>query len=53
MDHPAPGNPAHVRLELAVSRGHRPLDVARAVRQAVTEALPDRPSVAVLVTGLD
>lgn len=50
MDHPAPGRPGHVRLELAVSPGHRPLDVAHAVRRAVTEALPDRPSVAVLVT---
>ncbi|WP_436740266.1 nucleopolyhedrovirus P10 family protein [Streptomyces sp. BBFR102] len=53
MDHPAPGRPAHVRLELVVSPGHRPLEVARAVRHAVTEALPDRPSVAVLVTALD
>ncbi|MER7784149.1 nucleopolyhedrovirus P10 family protein [Streptomyces albidoflavus] len=50
VDHPAPGRPGHVRLELAVSPGHRPLEVARAVRRAVTEALPDRPSVAVLVT---
>ncbi|MFI1314777.1 nucleopolyhedrovirus P10 family protein [Streptomyces albidoflavus] len=50
MNHPAPGQPAHVRLELAVSPGHRPLEVARAVRRAVTEALPDGPSVAVLVT---
>ncbi len=50
MDHPAPGRPGHVRLELAVSPGHRPLEVARAVRQAVSEALPDRPSVVVLVT---
>ncbi len=50
MDHPAPGHPAHVRVELAVSPGHRPLEVARAVRRAVSEALPDGPSVAVLVT---
>ncbi|QNS06984.1 Asp23/Gls24 family envelope stress response protein [Streptomyces xanthii] len=40
----------HVRVELAVARGARALDVARAVREAVTTALPDRPTVAVLVT---
>ncbi|GAA2289620.1 nucleopolyhedrovirus P10 family protein [Streptomyces kunmingensis] len=41
----------HVRVELAVSAGARALDTARAVRQAVSTALPDGPSVAVLVTG--
>ncbi|MFJ9036577.1 nucleopolyhedrovirus P10 family protein [Streptomyces sp. NPDC102406] len=40
----------HVRVELVVSAGSRALDVARAVRQAVTAALPDGPTVAVLVT---
>ncbi|MFD4988282.1 nucleopolyhedrovirus P10 family protein [Streptomyces sp. NPDC058374] len=54
VDRPAgPGRPGHVRVELAVASGHRPHEVARAVRQAVTEALPDRPSVAVLVTAVD
>lgn len=40
----------HVRVELAVSSAHRALDVARAVREAVSTALTDGPSVAVLVT---
>ncbi|MFC9847597.1 nucleopolyhedrovirus P10 family protein [Streptomyces sp. NPDC060223] len=39
----------HVRVEVAVSG--RAVDVARAVRTAVTSALPDSPSVAVLVTA--
>ncbi|MFD0419139.1 nucleopolyhedrovirus P10 family protein [Streptomyces sp. NPDC127108] len=43
----------HVRVELAADARHRTLDVARAVRTAVTGALPDRPSVAVLVTAVD
>ncbi|MFD9907398.1 nucleopolyhedrovirus P10 family protein [Streptomyces sp. NPDC059063] len=43
----------HVRLELAVSTDHRALDVTRAVRTAVGTSLPDRPSVAVLVTAVD
>ncbi|MFH8618308.1 hypothetical protein ACH4E8_25020 [Streptomyces sp. NPDC017979] len=43
----------HVRVEVAVARGHRPLDVVRAVRTAVTGALAaDRP-VTVLVTAVD
>ncbi|MER7201145.1 nucleopolyhedrovirus P10 family protein [Streptomyces sp. CB01635] len=42
----------HVRIELAVSGGRRVLDVARDVRTAVTEALADDPSVAVLVTAV-
>lgn len=49
-----PGEPAlshrHVRVDLAVTAGHRVLDVARAVRATVRETLPDRPTVAVLVT---
>ncbi|MEU6843140.1 nucleopolyhedrovirus P10 family protein [Streptomyces sp. NPDC046716] len=40
----------HVRVELAVASSHRALDVARAVREAVSTALTDGPSVAVLVT---
>ncbi|GGR91581.1 hypothetical protein GCM10010252_32860 [Streptomyces aureoverticillatus] len=43
----------HIRVELAADAGRRTLDVTRAVRTAVTEALPDRPTVAVLVTALD
>ncbi|MEV5332118.1 hypothetical protein [Streptomyces werraensis] len=43
----------HARVHLAVAAGFRPLEVARAVRTAVTAALPDRPTVAVLVTDLD
>ncbi|MEV7739433.1 nucleopolyhedrovirus P10 family protein [Streptomyces sp. NPDC088921] len=42
----------HVRVELAVGAGHRALDVAREVRAAVGEVLPDRPTVAVLVTAV-
>ncbi|MGY0066514.1 nucleopolyhedrovirus P10 family protein [Streptomyces sp. QTS137] len=43
----------HARVDLAVGAGHRALDVARAVRSAVSAALPDRPTVAVLVTAVD
>ncbi|MFJ4335906.1 MULTISPECIES: nucleopolyhedrovirus P10 family protein [unclassified Streptomyces] len=42
----------HVRVELAVRADHRALDVARRVRAVVSEALPDRPSVAVVVTDV-
>ncbi|MET7519096.1 nucleopolyhedrovirus P10 family protein [Streptomyces sp. NPDC005480] len=42
----------HLRIELAVSGERRALDVARDVRTAVTEALADHPSVAVLVTAV-
>ncbi|MET8410455.1 nucleopolyhedrovirus P10 family protein [Streptomyces sp. NPDC005195] len=42
----------HVRVELAVSAAERTADVARAVRARVAEALPDEPSVAVLVTAV-
>ncbi|GLP68265.1 hypothetical protein TUSST3_48880 [Streptomyces sp. TUS-ST3] len=42
----------HVRVELAVGADRRALDVAREVRAAVTVALPDRPTVAVLVTAV-
>ncbi|GAB2737973.1 nucleopolyhedrovirus P10 family protein [Streptomyces bullii] len=42
----------HVRLEIAVHADHRPLDVVRAVRAAVPDALADRPTVAVLVTSV-
>ncbi|MGW6459644.1 hypothetical protein ACWF94_27590, partial [Streptomyces sp. NPDC055078] len=42
----------HVRVEVATAAGHRPLDVVRAVRQAVTAALGDGRPVSVLVTAL-
>lgn len=43
----------HVQVELAVAADRRVLDVARAVRTAAGGALPDQPSVAVLVTAVD
>lgn len=42
----------HARVELAVSADHRAVDVAREVRKRVGEALPDHPTVAVLVTAV-
>ncbi|RDD84498.1 nucleopolyhedrovirus P10 family protein [Streptomyces parvulus] len=42
----------HVRVELAVAADHRAVEVARRVRSAVSEALPDRPSVSVVVTAV-
>ncbi|MFE1459061.1 nucleopolyhedrovirus P10 family protein, partial [Streptomyces sp. NPDC058735] len=42
----------HVRVELAVDAGRPARDVARAVREAVAESLPDRPTVAVLVSAI-
>ncbi|MFC7844867.1 nucleopolyhedrovirus P10 family protein [Streptomyces sp. NPDC057382] len=42
----------HVRLEVAVAADHRSRDVARAVREAVGAALPDRPTVAVVVSAV-
>ncbi|MDT0389812.1 Asp23/Gls24 family envelope stress response protein [Streptomyces dubilierae] len=42
----------HVRLEVAVAADHRAGDVARAVRSAVAEALPDHPTVAVVVSAV-
>ncbi|MFJ7133031.1 nucleopolyhedrovirus P10 family protein [Streptomyces fungicidicus] len=43
----------HVRVDLAVAGGVRPLDVVRGVRVAVGAVLPDGPTVAVLVTAVD
>ncbi|MFD5076917.1 nucleopolyhedrovirus P10 family protein [Streptomyces sp. NPDC058371] len=43
----------HVRVEFAVSADTRAVDVARAVRATVAEALPEQPSVAVVVTMVD
>ncbi|WP_369245651.1 nucleopolyhedrovirus P10 family protein [Streptomyces sp. R41] len=42
----------HVRVELAVAADERTVEVARAVRTAVTQTLTDTPSVAVLVTAV-
>jgi len=42
----------HVRVELAVRADHRAVDVAREVRAAVSGALSDHPTVAVLVTAV-
>ncbi|MEU3692964.1 hypothetical protein [Streptomyces narbonensis] len=47
--HRAPGR---VRIELAVTAGHRPLDVARAARNAVTAAAGEATAVTVLVSEL-
>ncbi|MFI9582931.1 hypothetical protein ACIHCQ_14045 [Streptomyces sp. NPDC052236] len=43
--------PDHVRIEVAAASGHRPLEVVRSVRAAVTKALADGRPVAVLVTS--
>ncbi|GAA4798116.1 hypothetical protein GCM10023220_27190 [Streptomyces ziwulingensis] len=43
----------HVRLECAVDAERRTVEVARRLRTAVSQALPDHPSVAVLVTAVD
>ncbi len=42
----------HARVEIAVAAGLRALDVAREVRAAVGAALPDHPTVTVLVTAV-
>jgi hypothetical protein len=50
---PEPALPRrHIRVELAVFPDKRAVDVARAVRTAVTQAAEGTPSVAVLVTAL-
>lgn len=41
-----------VRVELAVTAGARPLDVARAVRTAVTAVAPEAAAVTVVVSEL-
>ncbi|MEW2132445.1 nucleopolyhedrovirus P10 family protein [Streptomyces sp. NPDC005435] len=43
----------HVCVELAADPGHRTVEVARAVRTAVRDALEDHPTVAVLVTAVE
>ncbi|MFD7015584.1 hypothetical protein [Streptomyces sp. NPDC059928] len=40
----------HIRLELATTPPHHPLEVARAVRSAVAAVVPEAESVAVLIT---
>ncbi|MFI1399662.1 hypothetical protein [Streptomyces sp. NPDC020681] len=42
----------HVRVEVATAAGHRPLDVALAVREAVSKALADGRPVSVLITAV-
>ncbi|KUO07115.1 nucleopolyhedrovirus P10 family protein [Streptomyces sp. DSM 15324] len=42
----------HARVEITVGADHRAVDVARQVRAAVSQALPDHPTVTVLVTGV-
>lgn len=42
--------PDHVRVEVATASGHRALDVARSVREAVTTALADDRPVSVLIS---
>lgn len=43
--------PDHVRVELATARGHRALDVARAVRRVAAEVLEDDRAVTVVITA--
>ncbi|MFD3535109.1 hypothetical protein [Streptomyces sp. NPDC058664] len=49
---PVRRGPDGVRVELAVTAGTRPLDVARAVRTAVTAAVPEEAAVTVVVSEL-
>ncbi|WP_369168356.1 nucleopolyhedrovirus P10 family protein [Streptomyces sp. R28] len=42
----------HARVEIAVRADHRAVEVAREVRKRVGNALPDHPTVAVLVTAV-
>ncbi|HET9379463.1 MAG TPA: nucleopolyhedrovirus P10 family protein [Streptomyces sp.] len=43
----------HVQVQCAVRADHRALDVAREIRTRTAEALPDRPTVTVLITALE
>ncbi|MGW1120191.1 hypothetical protein ACWD5B_24260 [Streptomyces tanashiensis] len=49
---PVHRGPGQVRVELAVTAGHRPLDVARAARSAATAAAEGATAVTVLVSEL-
>ncbi|MFI8964811.1 hypothetical protein ACIGO8_22155 [Streptomyces sp. NPDC053493] len=44
--------PGQLRVEVAVTEGHRPLDVVRAVRTGVTAAAPETARVTLLVSEL-
>ncbi|MER6998378.1 hypothetical protein [Streptomyces sp. NPDC000410] len=43
---------SHTRIELATAPGHRPLEVARSVREAVTPLLPSATPVTVVITDV-
>ncbi|WP_330350204.1 nucleopolyhedrovirus P10 family protein [Streptomyces sp. NBC_00582] len=43
----------HARVEIVVRADHRAVEVARRVRETVRTALPDHPTVTVLVTGVN
>lgn len=49
---PVRRSPGLLRVELAVTAGHRPLDVARAARDAATAAAEEATAVTVLVSEL-
>ncbi|MCX4999062.1 nucleopolyhedrovirus P10 family protein [Streptomyces longwoodensis] len=60
LEYPRPGETReaaalprrHARVELSLRPGHRAVDVARQVRAAVSEALTDHPTVAVVITAI-
>ncbi|GHD27230.1 nucleopolyhedrovirus P10 family protein [Streptomyces galbus] len=60
LEYPRPGETReaaalprrHARVEVTLHPGHRAVDVARQVRAAVSEALTDRPTVAVVITAI-
>ncbi|MFI1370426.1 nucleopolyhedrovirus P10 family protein [Streptomyces longwoodensis] len=60
LEYPRPGETGeaaalprrHARVELSLGSGHRAVDVARQVRTAVSEALTDHPTVAVVITAI-
>jgi hypothetical protein len=60
LEYPRPGETGeaaalprrHARVELSLRSGHRAVDVARQVRAAVSEALTDHPTVAVVITAI-
>lgn len=52
LGEPVHPEPDHVRIELATDGGHRALDVARSVREAVTRTRDGHPPVTVLVTAV-
>ncbi|MEU5667671.1 nucleopolyhedrovirus P10 family protein [Streptomyces longwoodensis] len=60
LEYPRPGETReaaalprrHARVELSLRPGHRAVDVARQVRTAVSDALTDHPTVAVVITAI-